>query len=468
MTTEPFARRLMQQNVVVLLVAMLVLMPLLTPFTQGVSGRALRNGLFQSIGVLLVVVLVARIELRGGLARLRYLARSGINAPLLLLLIWAVLGAVRVAADRPPPDQAFAVGELLRLSVGALVYFASALHLETRAQLRLLLDCLLGFVIFVVGYGCLFEGSEALTGLSSIFPSRHHLSAILVVLFPLLFGLALRMAERQRRLVAIAAAILCAVGLLLSLERGAWIAAAAGLLTWFLFSRARCVDEESLSGKAGLRATGAPTRAPGSWRLTAAVVAGGLLVTLAFFAVTDVDATVARRARQIPAATAGRDPSFSERVQRWHGTRAMVAEQPFWGWGPGQFVLHQSVYTHLGLPPELIRPYGAGFEEMAYNEYLQITAELGLPGLGLYLLLLAIFFSKTGRALRLLPDGLRRTTLIGCAAGVAAQMVDALANASWRYPECSIFFWLVLGLGVAMIRMAYQGRQPVGCPLEGR
>jgi hypothetical protein len=41
-------------------------------------------------------------------------------------------------------------------------------------------------------------------------------------------------------------------------------------------------------------------------------------------------------------------------------------------------------------------------------------------------------------------------------AGVAAQMVDATANGSWRYSECSIFFWLVLGLGVAVTRMAYQ------------
>src|SRR5207302_1225577 len=41
-------------------------------------------------------------------------------------------------------------------------------------------------------------------------------------------------------------------------------------------------------------------------------------------------------------------------------------------------------------------------------------------------------------------------------AGIAAQMVDAMANGSWRYPECGIFFWLVLGLGVAVIRMAYQ------------
>src|SRR5260370_31082130 len=66
------------------------------------------------------------------------------------------------------------------------------------------------------------------------------------------------------------------------------------------------------------------------------------------------------------------------------------------------------------------------------------------------------FFSKGARGLRRLPEGLRRAVLLGCMGGIGAQMIDAMANGSWRYPECSIFFWLVLGLGTAVIRMAYQ------------
>src|SRR5712692_2273356 len=105
MATVSLARRLLKENIVLLLVTMLVVIPLLGPFTDGISGRALRNGLFQGIGVLLLVVLLARVELGGGLSRLLYLLRTGVNAPLIAFLLWAALGALR------SPDRAFAVSE---------------------------------------------------------------------------------------------------------------------------------------------------------------------------------------------------------------------------------------------------------------------------------------------------------------------------------------------------------------------
>ena len=432
----------MKENVVLLLVAMLVVIPLLGPLTgyprSGwcISGRALRNGLFESIAVLLLAVLLARVQIQGGLSGFFYLLRTGVNAPLAAFLLWAALGALRA------PDRAFAVADLLRLGTGVLVYYAVALHVESRAQLCLLLDCLLGLVLLVTGYGLLFHGIESVQGLGiwSIFPSRHHLSAILAVLFPLLGVMALRVREMGRRLASITAAVWCAIGLVICLERSAWIAVAVGvalgLLLWLGVARS-----------VALR---------GSWRPAMAVVLPSLLVTFVFFYASGVNAVVVPRAREISTAVQGHDTSFSWRVRKWRGAAAMARQRPIWGWGPGQFVLQQSRFTHLGLSRGDVRRFGASFDEMAYNEYLQTAAELGFPGLLLYLLVLASFFSKAGRALRRLPVGLRQTILIGCMGGVAAQMVDALANGSWRFMECSIFLWLVLGLGVSASRMAYQ------------
>jgi O-antigen ligase len=425
---------------------MLVVVPLLDPFTSGATGRALRTGLFQGIGILLLLVLLARVEFRGSLSRFLCLARSGVNTPVAVFLLWAALRALWA------PDRAFAVDELLRLGCAALVYFAVVLHLETRAQLCLLIDCLLGMVILLIGCGLLSHASEAAPRFASVFPNPLLLSAILTVLFPLLASLALGMQDQGRRMAAIAAAILCAAGLLLALERSAWIATGVGLLVWLFLANKSAPHPER------------------NWPATLVIAACGLLVGTGFFVVTGVGAVVAHRAQEISAAARGRDSSFAWRVQKWQGTVAMVARRPIWGWGTGQYVLQQLAYTHTGshhgnrihTQRELLRRSGASFTDMAHNDYLQTAAELGVPGLSLYLLLLASFFSKSIRALHRLPGGIRRTTLLGCISGVAAQTVDAMSNPAWRYSECSVFFWLVLGLGMAVTRMAYQtpGREP--------
>jgi putative inorganic carbon (HCO3(-)) transporter len=457
MTTKQISAAALTRNpvkdqIVLLVVLMLVVIPVLSPFTNGISGRGLRNALLQGVGILLLAVLLGRVKVRGGLSRLGYLTRSGVNAPVAALLLWTALGAWWA------PERPFAVGELLRLATGVLIYFTVALHLEARAQLELLLDYVMALAILMVGYGLIAQGSDAGAGISSIFPSRHHLSAVLTVLFPLLGSLALGLEEPQRRLAAGVTALLCLAGLLLCLERAAWIATVVGSLVWL-----------------GLAGSIRQARLRRAWRLVAATTGFSLIVALGFFASTDVDAFVSHRAGQITDAVHGRDESFSWRVQRWHGALRMVSERPLWGWGPGHFPLVQSTYTQLGSPREVVRQWGASFDELAFNEYLQTAAELGLPGLALYLAILVGFFCKGVHALGRLPTGLRRTVLLGCMAGVAAQMVDALANGSWRFTECSLFFWLILGLGVAVIRMAYQGPPTLSAsealpitPLEAR
>ena len=70
--------------------------------------------------------------------------------------------------------------------------------------------------------------------------------------------------------------------------------------------------------------------------------------------------------------------------------------------------------------------------------------------------MLLAFFAKSLHALERLPMGTRKLLLIGCISAIAAQCVDAFSNPAWRYPVCSLYFWLVLGLGIALVRMAYR------------
>ena len=93
-----------------------------------------------------------------------------------------------------------------------------------------------------------------------------------------------------------------------------------------------------------------------------------LLVAFGFFYSSGVDALVVPRVQGIPTVVKGHDTSFSWRVQKWRGAAVMALRRPVWGWGPGQFVLHQSSYTHLGAPGEasLVRgPWRDGPDRVA-------------------------------------------------------------------------------------------------------
>src|SRR5262249_13152288 len=268
----------------------------------------------------------------------------------------------------------------------------------------------------------------------------HHRSAVLTVLFPLMVSLGLGGQEQRYRMAASVGAILAAAALVLCLERSSWIATGVGLLTLL-----------SLTGRCA-----AATQLRRFRRMALIVGTLGLLAVAGFLVGSGVRGRVVERAGSIASAVQGKSSTFNWRVQKWRGAAAMAIERPLWGWGPGQYVLREYRYTHLGSPPEEVRRFGASFDDLAFNEYLQTAAELGFPGLALYLLVLGSFFAKGARAAQVLPEGLRRAILLGCLAAVAGQMVDAFANGSWRFAECSIFFWLALGLGTAVIRMADQ------------
>src|SRR5439155_26686376 len=97
--------------------------------------------------------------------------------------------------------------------------------------------------------------------------------------------------------------------------------------------------------------------------------------------------------------------------------------------------------------------------EEAHNEYLQIAAEIGLVGLGLYLWILGAFFLYGIRGLRRRDEGFRKLVLMGCLAGVAGQAVDALSNPAWRFADVSFLLWLMMGLGVAVARASRRPRK---------
>ncbi len=131
------------------------------------------------------------------------------------------------------------------------------------------------------------------------------------------------------------------------------------------------------------------------------------------------------------------------RIMIWVETLLIWIRHPWLGVGLGQYNLHQLEAQHrffaLG---DWTRDFhqNAAFVLDAHNQYLQILAEQGLLGLGLFLFLVYLIIRSAGR--RLGHDPLSR----GLAVAWFGQLVLLLWNAPLFYCPVLVLFWTTAGL----------------------
>jgi putative inorganic carbon (hco3(-)) transporter len=435
---ESILQRVMRDNVVAIVVAMVLLVPLIAPISQNV--KIWRNALFQGLSVLLLLSLLARWEWHGGLGRFWALMRSGITLPLLLYVGWASLAVFRA------PYRAFSVNELLMHGAGVVICLVVSWHVTSRSQLRMLCTAVVLILVLTLFFSIFIQDSPGEVGLRSSFGSRMLFGGFLALLTPFVTALAVAAglrtddSARGRQLFLRVVAALAGLGLVLTQCRSAWTGGLIGLLLFTaLVARSRRPSRIAGDG------TGS------AYVLVAVVLSGAIL--FGFGPASDL---LRHRVGTIGDAAHGGDESFNWRVTKWREALPLIAARPLTGWGLGSYPFHPAPSAGPGAAPAVVASAGVSLDEQAHNEYIQMTAELGLVGLTLYLLIFLSFFAKAWHAIRRLPHGQRQLVLMGCMAGVAAQMVDAVGNPAWRFPQCSLFLWLLLGMGVACIRMAYE------------
>jgi len=90
-----------------------------------------------------------------------------------------------------------------------------------------------------------------------------------------------------------------------------------------------------------------------------------------------------------------------------------------------------------------------------HNEFLQIMAEMGLPGLITFLWVMLVFFYASfsmmislGKKAGKKENGYseKRSLIIALVAGIIALLIQNIFTVSMRYPSVTIFFWVFLGM----------------------
>ena len=114
----------------------------------------------------------------------------------------------------------------------------------------------------------------------------------------------------------------------------------------------------------------------------------------------------------------------------------MMAARPLFGVGVGQYYRTSPLF----LSPQLAWAYGA---ENAHNYFLQVGAELGVAGLGLFSAWVGVVLWRALKALAIEPHDLR---LLGAAGGIVVLLGTCLTGHPLLIGEVVFPFWIQFGL----------------------
>ncbi len=236
--------------------------------------------------------------------------------------------------------------------------------------------------------------------------------------------------QGSSRWLASGAATLMAAAIPLTLTRRAWLGAVIGLgLALSLRPRSKGSTRHLLGLSlvlvaASLLATAAAQQRPGAiapW--------GRVIGTLRHVSPWEGGQERAEKAASRDVSTAPlAAPPWEGRSLWWSATSRIVGDHPVWGIGAGQFRDEYPAYQGRTLLPRLATGWAAvapAAVESPHNDYLQVAAELGIPGVLLLLGILGLLLWDGARAARR-SDGPERGWRAGSLGGLGALLTAAL------------------------------------------
>ena len=420
-----------QNKLVALVLAMVVMVPLAAaPADSSFAGIA--AFVMEGFALLLLVALAWRGRANLGREQVLTFLRTGANLPVLLLAAWIALSCAL------SPHKAFAIQESLKWGAGILLYFVVANHFRQSKHLFLLADTLLflgisGAIVSLGQYTMQPADRAAL-----LFGNQQLLGSFLMILLPMVAILAFTEKDNKRQLVAQAATVLMTGCLLLAQTRSAWMGTAAGLTT--LAALVAFSSRKSVG--AGLKAQ--------KHKMVMPAVLAVIAIGFAGLMASQNGSVVERVSSMSSVSGIG---TVQTRLQQWQGAVEMIKSSPVMGIGVGNFPLYQKEFTNMGASiPTGSFGTRVSLAEQAHNFYLQTTAELGLIGLLLFVGMVGTFLVMAAKRVSSMDAGIRRNLLIGGMASTVAFSVDAISSPSWQLGQMSMFFWLMMGIGVSCLR----------------
>lgn len=139
-----------------------------------------------------------------------------------------------------------------------------------------------------------------------------------------------------------------------------------------------------------------------------------------------------------------KDPSAQGRIDIWRGAIEMIKDYPVFGVGYGLF-------------PKIIPMYVPVGNRDAHNTYLILAAEMGIPALIIFLIILLIMIRNSYWLYRQCNDKFIKAFALGLLGGLFGLLMVNMFGSRLNSEEVSAYFWIYAGLIMAAVRMKQKG-----------
>jgi len=411
----------------------------------------------------------------------------------IILAIWVIRSALKrqIAFPRTYLDRPLSLFFLISLFSVAYSFFIhpqmklAILSFGGRSIVFLFLNCITVFYItiylvrdeknlkrlihiaFIVGtlaslYGILqYKGIELIWprkiepfGARSVstFGNPNFLASFLILILPVIAGLAIYEKSPLRKLFLGGLFGLNFFGLLVTRTRSAWVGLFVASLFFLLFLSLYQVSLISRNRR---------------WLIFLAFLLclvmlypvrlgdeGGKKVMIAKIAIDKVKGF-----------TDFKQMAYVQRFLIWKAGYSMFKERPILGHGWGNFEIiypfHQGKYLKI----KKYSPFRTHANN-AHNEILEIASQTGILGLGIYVWLFFLFFKMGLDNYKKINRDYDKIILLGLLASIFGMLVDNLLNVSLYFPMPALLFWISMGLvvGICQKGAVSQHRIPLKKP----
>ena len=337
--------------------------------------------------------------------------------------------------------------ELPLFLAGPILYFLVVNNIKEEHQINRLLTTVL-FISSLLGiYGifqyqgidfAFWKANVGRNQVFGLFGNVNYFAEYMIVTLPLAISLFFATRNRTHKILLLIGILAMGGSLILTFTRGSYLAIGiSSLFMFFLYLASR--------GKGFIKE---------HKKIFIFILALIILVTFLFALPNPLNKSgtvISKIKSRISISQFTEGSSLKRRIAIWKFTALMIKDHPILGSGIGTFkynsLSYQAKFFDQG---ENRRLYPYGIADKTHNEYLQLWAELGIIGLGIFIWLIITYFNYGIKLLKRIKDRYKQGILIGLMGGIIAVLIDSIFGFPLHLPATLVLFWLVLGLTMSM------------------